>query len=153
MDASKEKIVLTRMLIVAACFLIGGCSTLSEFGTVRRDAVRNEQGHVVGYKQVLQNQATGEVVAQVALFTPMLGHRGEVVGYEESTSGGAIIRDLEGRKIGGRFTDLRSRGTNTHNRGLTIVFLPQDAPKLAAVRPQLRELMASLSVSELSAIR
>ena len=145
--------MLTRALIVIASLVIGGCSTLNEYGTLRKDAVRNEQGHVVGYKQMLQHQRTGEMVAQVALFTPMLNNKGAVVGYEESTSGGAIIRDLNGRSIGGRFTDLRSRGTNSQNRGLTIVFLPQDAPKVAASRPKIWELMASLSVSELNSIR
>ena len=145
--------MLTRILIVAAGIAIGGCSTLNEYGTVRRDVVRNDQGHVVGYKQMLQHQRTGEIVAQVALFTPMLNDRGDLIGYEESTSGGAIIRDLDGRSIGGRFTDLRSRGTNSQNRGLTIVFRPQDTQKVAALRPKIWELMASLSVSELSSIR
>ena len=145
--------MLTRALIVIASLVIGGCSTLNEYGTVRRDVVRNEQGHVVGYKQMLQHLRTGEMVAQVALFTPMLNDKGDVVGYEESTSGGAIIRDLAGRSIGSRFTDLRSRGTNSQNRGLTIVFLPQDTQKVAALRPKIWELMASLSVSELNSIR
>ena len=145
--------MLIRTLIIAASFVVGGCSTMNEYGTIRKETVRNEQGHVIGYRQVLQHERTGEVMAQVALFTPMLNHKGDVVGYEESTRGGAIIRDLAGRGIGGRFTDLRSRGTNSRNQGLTIVFRPLDSQQVAAARPKLWELMASLSVSELSAIR
>jgi hypothetical protein len=70
------------LMIVAASLAIGGCSTLTEFGSVRKESVRNEQGHVIGYKELLRNQQTGEVVAQVALFTPVRDGNGELVGYE-----------------------------------------------------------------------
>lgn len=145
--------MLTRTLIVAASLAIGGCSTLTEYGSVRKEFVRNDQGHVIGHKELLRNERTGEVLARVALYTPFLSDSGAIVGYEEQARGGSIIRDLDGIGIGGRFSDLRSRGTNSRNKGLMIVMRPQDAPQVAVVQPKIWELMASLSVSELRRIR
>ena len=120
----------TRALIIAACFAIGGCSTMSDFGTsTRKESLRNDQGHVIGYKDMLRNDKTGEMLAQVMLYTPMRGDNGEIVGYEEQARGGAVIRDLNGRSIGTRFTDLRSR------KSLTIVMRPADAPVVAVAQP------------------
>ncbi len=150
--------MITRALILvtslAALFAAGGCSTLSDFGSVRKEAVRNEQGYTIGYKEMLRNERTGEVIAQVQLFKPMLDDAGALVGYEEKAKSGAIIRDLEGRIIGGRFADLRSRGTNARNRGLIIVMRPADPQHVAAAsRPKIVELMASLSASDLRRIQ
>ena len=145
--------MMTKTLIVAACLAIGGCSTMTEYGSVRKESLKNDQGHVIGYKEMLRNERTGEVMAQIALFTPMHGASGEIVGYEEPARDGAIIRDLDGRNIGGRFSDLRSRGTNSKNKGLTIVFRPADAPKVAATQPRIWELVASLSRSDLRRIQ
>lgn len=150
--------MITRALILvtslAALFAAGGCSTLSDFGSVRKEAVRNAQGYTIGYKEMLRNERTGEVIAQVQLFKPMLDDAGALVGYEEKAKSGAIIRDLEGRIIGGRFADLRSRGTNARNRGLIIVMRPADPQHVAAVsRPKIVELMASLSASDLRRIQ
>lgn len=136
------------MIIIAACFAIGGCTTMGDFGTsLRKESLKNEQGHVIGYKNMLRNDQTGEVLAQVLLYTPMRNESGEVVGYEEQSRGGAIIRDLDGRSIGSRFTDLRSR------KSLTIVFRPADAPQVAVAQPKIWELMASLSASDLRRIQ
>ncbi len=138
----------TRGLIIAACFAIGGCTTMSDFGTsVRKESLRNEQGHVIGYKDMLRNEQTGEVIAQVQLYTPLRTESGDLVGYEEQTRGGAIIRDLNGRAIGSKFTDLRSR------KSLTIVFRPADAQQVAVTQPKIWELMASLSASDLRRIQ
>jgi len=150
--------VTNRLLILASClavlFASGGCSTLSDYGSVRKEAVRNEQGYTVGYKEMLRNERTGEVIAQVQLFEPMFDDSGKLVGYEEKDKGGAIIRDLEGRIIGGRFADLRSRGTNSRSRGLTIVMRPADSDHVAAVsRPKILDLMASLSKSDLRRVQ
>ena len=140
-----------RSLIVAAGFAAllasGGCSTLTDYGSVRKEALKNDQGHVIGYKEMLRNQQTGEVLAQVSLYTPMRNESGEIVGYEEQARDGAIIRDLNGRSIGSRFTDLRSR------KSLTIVFRPADAPLVAVAQPKIWELMASLSNSDLRRIQ
>lgn len=145
--------MMTRTLILAACFAIGGCSTMAEYGSVRKEGLRNDQGHLIGYKELLRNERTGEVMAQIALFTPMRGASGEIIGYEEPARDGAIIRDLEGRNIGGRFSDLRSRGTNAKSKGLTIVFRPADAPQVAAAQPRIWDLIASLSRSDLRRIQ
>jgi hypothetical protein len=147
----KAKVLL--LAAVAACFAIGGCSTLTDYGVMRKEALKNDQGHVIGYKELLRNDRTGEVVAQVALYTPLLSESGSVVGYEEQAKDGAIIRDLDGRTIGGRFADLRSRGTNTKNKGLTIVMRPADGQQVAVSQPKLWDLMASLSASDLRRIQ
>ena len=152
--------MLIRTLIVAASLAMGGCSTLSEYGSYGREALKNEQGHVIGHKQMLRHARTGEVIAQVALYTPFLNESGEVVGYEERVRDGTIIRNFDGHSIGGRFTDLRSRLTNSKSKGLTIVFRPQDAVQVAAVQPAVQptvtgvmQLMASLSASDLRRIQ
>ena len=142
------------LMIIAAGVAISGCSTLAEYGSVRKESLRNDQGHVIGYKEMLRNSRTGEVMAQMALFTPVRSDGGEVVGYEEqSRDGGALIRDLEGRPIGSRWADLRSRSTNNKNRGITVVFRPADTKVAAAEQPKIYELMASLSASELRRIQ
>jgi hypothetical protein len=143
----------TKALIIAACFAIGGCSTLTDYGVVRKESLRNDQGHVIGYKEMLRNDRTGEVFAQVALYTPLRSESGDIVGYEEQAKDGSIIRDLDGRTIGGRFADLRSRGTNAKNKGLMIVMRPADPQQLAASQPKLMQLMASLSASDLRRIQ
>src|SRR6476620_9350654 len=125
MDMSAK--TLAKTLILVAAFAMGGCSTLTDYGPLSksgplsRKAVKNDQGYVIGYKQLLRNSDTGEVVAQVTLFTPILGDSGTVVGYEEPARGGAIIRDLAGHSIGGRFADLRSRSVNSNSKGFTLV--------------------------------
>ena len=137
-----------RVLILAACFAIGGCTTMSDFGaSTRKESLRNDQGHVIGYKDMLRNEQTGEVLAQVMLYTPVRADNGEIVAYEEQNRGGAVIRDLNGRVIGTKFTDLRSR------KSLTIVMRPADAPVLAVAQPKIWELMASLSNSDLRRIQ
>lgn len=142
------------LMILVAGAALSGCSSLSEFGSMRKESLRNDQGHVIGYKEMLRNKNTGEVLAQMALFTPVRGEAGEVVGYEEqSRDGGAVIRDLEGRPIGSRWSDLRSRSTNNKSRGITVVFRPADTKVAAAEQPKIYELMASLSASELRRIQ
>jgi hypothetical protein len=144
---------LLTMLMMAACFVAGGCTTLTDYGSVRKESLRNEQGHVVGHKEMLRNERTGEVLAQVSLYTPLLDNAGAIVGYEEQAKDGAIIRDLDGRTIGGRFADLRSRGTNSKSKGLMIVFRPADAQQVAVTQPKISQLMASLSASDLRRIQ
>ena len=141
------------MLVVAASFVAGGCTTLTDYGSVRKESLRNEQGHIVGTKEMLRSERTGEVIAQVSMYTPLLDSNGAVIGYEEYSRSGTIIRDLEGRSIGGRFADLRSRGTNAKNKGLMIVMRPADSQQLAVSQPKLWELMASLSASDLRRVQ
>ena len=133
-------------LIVAASLVMGGCSTLSDLGVVRKEGLRNDEGHLIGFKQLVRNERTGEVFAQVQMFTPVLGANGELVGYEEQVRDGAVIRDVTGRPIGNRFADLRSR------KALTIVFRPAET-QVAATQPKLFDLMASLKASDLRRIQ
>lgn len=142
-----------RALIIAASFLIGGCSTLTDYGLVRKEGLRNDEGHLIGYKQIMRSESTSEVVARVALFTPHRSADGTLIGYEEQTRDGAVIRDLAGSPIGSRFSDLRSRSTNSKSKGITIVFRPADAPRVAIAQPKLWQLMASLSASDLRRIQ
>lgn len=142
------------VMILVAGAALSGCSSLSEFGSMRKESLRNDQGHVIGYKEMLRNKNTGEVLAQMALFIPVRGEGGEVVGYEEqSRDGGAVIRDLDGRPIGSRWSDLRSRSTNNKSRGITVVFRNADTKVAAIEQPKIYELMASLSASELRRIQ
>ena len=150
--------MLVRSLIaaagLAALLASGGCSTLTDYGSVRKEALKNDQGHVIGYKEMLRNQQTGEVLAQVQLFAPVIGEGGELIGYEEHVRDGSIIRDLNGRPIGSRWSsDLRSKSTNAKSKGIMIVYRPADAQQVAAAAPKIWQLMASLSNSDLRRIQ
>src|SRR5215510_12521499 len=96
---------LMLLLVVAAGLLASGCTTLTDYGSVRKEALRNDQGHVIGYKEMLRNERTGEVMAHATLYTPLYDDAGAIVGYEEQARDGTIIRDLNGMGIGGRFAD------------------------------------------------
>ncbi len=160
--------MIARTMILAAAVALGGCSTLADFGPVSksgpltRKAVKNDQGHVVGFKQLLRNSDTGEVVAQVNLFTPIV-ENGAIVGYEEPSRGGAIIRDLAGHSIGGRFADLRSRSTNSNSKGgFTLIVRARgfdqalESENIASAKPPapgFMDLLASLTSSDLNRIR
>jgi hypothetical protein len=143
------------LVVLVAGLGLAGCATMDDFGSAGRQAVRNEQGHVIGYKDILKNKKSGEVVAQVHMFTPMRDDAGDIIGYEEETRDGAVIRDLRGRAIGNRFTDMRSRNTNMRSRGVTIVIGGLDTRRLITDgdRPKIHDLMASLSAADLSALR
>ena len=161
---------ITKTLILAAAFAMGGCSTLTDYGPLAKSGplskklVKNDQGYVIGYKQMLRNSETGEVVAQVTLFTPILGDSGTIVAYEEPSRGGTIIRDLAGHSIGGRFSDLRGRSTNSNGKGgFTLVVRSRsfdqqalEGDQMASTKPAapgFMELLASLSDSDLNKIR
>src|SRR2546426_8055521 len=85
-------------LILALGLAAGGCSVI-ETKPVAREDLKNAQGHVVGYKDMMRDSRTGEELAQIALFVPRVGERGEIIGYEERVRGGAVLRDLNGRRI------------------------------------------------------
>ena len=117
-------------LIIALGLAAGGCSII-ESKPVAREDLKNGQGHVVGYKDVIRDSRTGEEIAQIALFVPRTGERGEIIGYEERVRGGSVVRDVNGTRIGGRFVDARSRGTNPQSRGLLIVVRGKDTTTVA----------------------
>jgi hypothetical protein len=107
-------------IILALGLAAGGCSVI-ETKSVAREDLKNAQGHVVGIKDMMRDNRSGEELAQIALFVPRIGERGEIVGYEERVRGGSVLRDLNGKRIGGRWSDLRGRGTNPQSKGLMIV--------------------------------
>jgi hypothetical protein len=115
------------LLAVAA----SGCSmmdTQPEYKRVGVQPLKNAQGHVIGHKEILRNN--GERLTRIALYVPRL-EGGKVVGYEERIRGGTVLRSLEGRKMGGRFIDLRSQGTNPGNKGLMIIVHAKPAEVVA----------------------
>lgn len=128
------------LLLAAAAALASGCSTV-EFQTVGVEPLRDAQGHVIGQKEVLCDCRSGEELARLSLYIPRYEDR-QLVGYEERVRGGSILRDLNGKAIGNRFVDLRSRATNQQNRGLTVVFVqPTSARSAVAVAPSMDELV------------
>ena len=97
-----------------------GCSSV-EWKQVGLQPLRNEQGHVIGQKETLCDCLHGERIARLALFEPRFDEQGALVGYEEKIRGGVQLRDLNGRRIGTRFADLRTRANNPNSKGLTII--------------------------------
>jgi len=129
------------ILILALAAAATGCAAI-DTRTVMHEDLKNTRGHVIGYKEVMRDSGTGEELSQIALFVPRLNSRGEVIGYEELVRGGSVMRDLNGKRIGGRFEDLRSRGANVRNRGITIVVVSKAATRAAtAEAPSLDELV------------
>jgi len=122
-------------LIFAVSLAAGGCSVIDTKPVARED-LKNAQGHVIGYKDLMSDSRTGEELAQLTLFVPRVNERGEVVGYEERVRGGAVLHDLNGKRIGGRWLDVRS------GKGLVIVVHgKQNAPSTLAQAPSIEELM------------
>jgi len=129
-------------LILALGLAAGGCSVMEQSkssAAVGREDLKNAQGHVVGYKDVMRDADTGEEITQISLFVPRI-ETGGIVGYEERVRGGTVLRDLNGRRIGGRFIDSRSRGTNPQSKGLLIVVRGKQ-PERVAQAPDIDELM------------
>ncbi|HZD20504.1 MAG TPA: hypothetical protein VE325_07520 [Burkholderiales bacterium] len=125
------------MLILA----LAGCSTIDS-KPVAREELKNPQGHVIGYKDLMRDERTGEELAQLTLFVPRLGERGEIVGYEERVRGGTVLRDLNGKRIGARWLDVRSRGSNPQNKGLLIMVRGKDSERAAVAQaPSIEELI------------
>ena len=124
--------------ILALGLAAGGCTHLTPSGDVQalgRENLKNAQGHVIGYKEVTRDAATGERFTQIALFLPRLSPGGRVIGYEERVRGGSVLHDLYGKKVGGRFDDLRSR------KNMTIIVVPRKERVAAAPVPSIDELI------------
>ena len=131
-----------KTAVLALVFAAGGCSVL-DYRPLGKETLKNADGHVIGYKEHVRSDA-GEEADRVVLFTPRLGVRGNVVAYEERIKGGVVLWDLRGKRVGSRYVDLRSRGTNSYNSGLTIVFLPRESEALAA-----REYIARVTIEDI----
>ena len=132
-----------KTILLALALAAGGCSTL-EYKPLGKESLKNSQGHVIGYKERLK--ADGEELDRVVLFTPRLGESGNVVAYEERTRGAVVLWDVRGKRIGNRHVDLRSRGTNAHNSGLMVVFLPRDAERLAVAPVSIEDIKQHLGI-------
>jgi hypothetical protein len=100
-------------MLKSALFLVVLLSACASTAPAQRvtQPITNEQGHVIGHKQ-------GEAVTY---YTPRVDQNGVLVGYEERVPEGAVIRNLDGRKIGVRYSDLRSRNYNSNKEGISIV--------------------------------
>ena len=120
------KTLISTAAVLALGLAAGGCSFL-ETKSMAHEDLRNAQGHVVGYKEMVRDQQTGEEMAQIALFVPRVDDRGRIYGYEERVRGGSILRDLNGKKIGGSWHDLRS------GKGLVIVVRGKQSAERVAV--------------------
>jgi hypothetical protein len=121
------------IILLAVSLAASGCSLL-EYKPLGKETLKNAQGHVIGYRERLCDCAAGEELDRVILFTPKFGERGSVVAYEERVKGGVVLWDLKGKRVGSRYVDLRSRGSNARNSGLTIVFVPRDSERLATAQ-------------------
>ena len=123
--------VTTLAMVVGLAALASGCSSV-EWKQVSAQPLRNGQGHVIGQKETLCDCLHGERIARLALFEPRFDEHGALVGYEEKVRGGVQLRDLNGRRIGTRFADHRSRANNPNSKGLTIIVHSQPADRRAA---------------------
>jgi hypothetical protein len=132
---------LTNIVLIAALGLLaGGCSVM-ETTPVAHEELRNAQGHVVGTKDMMRDARTGEELAQIALFVPRTNKQGEIVGYEERVRGGTVLRGLNGKRIGTRWVDVRSRGSNPQSSGLLIVVLGKSDRASFAPAPEIDQLI------------
>jgi hypothetical protein len=102
----KKKPMKTTILICLA--LLAGCSTAPQTATLATMTLTNELGHVIGRRDIVQHRQTRETWSNFVLYEPLLGPRGEVIGYEETVGDGTIRYALNGRKVGGTLKDLRS---------------------------------------------
>jgi hypothetical protein len=110
--------------ILGLALLASACSTVEYRYVGGRETIKNEQGHVVGQKEMLRDPETGQQFEQITYYTPRRDEKGAIVGYEEPLPPGYVVRDLQGRRIGVRYTDLRSRGTNPGSGGVTVTVNP-----------------------------
>jgi len=139
------RLAVTTMILALAA-LASGCSSV-EWKQMSLQPLRNEQGFVVGQKETLCDCKNGERIARIALFEPRFDEHGVLVGYEEKIRGGVQLRDLNGRRIGARFADVRSRGNNPNNKGLTIIVHAQAAPVGTASVTTMDELVGLAGLS------
>ena len=124
----KTKLTLPSILVLG--LLAAACSTAPvEYKYVGpgRELIKNADGHVVGQKEMLRDADTGEQFEHVTYFTPRRDANGKIVGYEEPLPPGVVVRDLQGRRVGVRYSDLRSRGTNPRSDGVTVIVNPARA--------------------------
>ena len=118
---TNKKVLLS--LLPPLFLLLAGCSTV-EYRFLGAQPLQNDKGHVIGQKELLSDARTGELVERVTLFTPRLDAKGDVIGYEEPMPSGTVLRGLDGKRVGVRYSDLRSRGTNPQSEPVTVIVTP-----------------------------
>ncbi len=110
-------------VLVLSASLTAGCTGPVEYRYARTggpELIKNDQGHVVGQKETLRDATTGEMYENIVYFTPRKDENGKIIGYEEPQAPGVVLRDLNGRRVGVRYSDLRSKGTN-NSEGVTVI--------------------------------
>jgi hypothetical protein len=111
-----------RKTLIVASLLLAACAAPANRPVIHYP-LTNDEGHVIGHKQVVSDLSSGSQVEEVTLYTPRYGEAGELIGYEEPVPNGAVLRALDGRRIGVRQVDMRSRATNQANPGITTLFV------------------------------
>jgi hypothetical protein len=111
----------SRLLLVILPFVVA-CAGTPTYERVESFPLTNERGHVVGHRDVLRNETSGEEIERVTTYAPRYDSRGEVVGYEEPVGEGVVIRSLDGRRVGLRYRDLRGRGSNPTSEGVSVTY-------------------------------
>ena len=105
--------------------VLTACAGTAPPNDVRREPITDELGHVIGHKSLVSDPENGEKVQVSTYYLPRYDNKGNVVGYDEPVPEGVVIRSLEGRRIGVRRHDLRSRAQNPSNEGVSIIVAPE----------------------------
>ena len=133
--------------LLAVTLAASGCSLL-EYKPLGKEMLKNAEGHVIGYRERLCDCKAGEELDRVVLFTPRLTQAGNVIGYEEKIKNGFQLWNTRGKRVGTRTVDLRSRGTNARNSGLTIVFRSSaENERLAVAQVTIEDIKQHLGIS------
>jgi hypothetical protein len=133
--------------LLAITLAASGCSLL-EYKPLGKETLKNSEGHVIGYRERLCDCKAGEELDRVVLFTPRRTEAGTIIGYEEKIKNGFQLWDTRGKRVGTRYVDLRSRGTNARNSGLTIVFRSSpEAERIAVAQVTIEEIKQHLQIS------
>ena len=127
---------MTKILLSASLTLLLSACAAPQLKPAGVYPLRNDEGHVIGHKQVMLDLKSGTELDEVVLYRPRIDARGQVIGYEETMGDNAVLRDLEGRRIGTRQVDLRSRGSNPGNPGITTLFARETAAGTGTAGPR-----------------
>ena len=112
-----------KKTLLPLVLLTTACAAPVEYRYARGgpELIKNEDGHVVGQKEMLRDATTGEQYENIVYFTPRKDEKGNIIGYEEPMAPGVVLRDVNGRRVGVRYNDLRSKGTNPNAEGVTVI--------------------------------
>jgi hypothetical protein len=116
--------MIRSLTVLLAAALAAACAS-TEYRIISTEPLKNENGHVVGHKERLRDVKTSEEFEQIIEYTPRRDEKGVIIGYEEPVREGTMLRDVNGRRIGVRYSDLRSRGSNPGNEGVQVQVKPQ----------------------------